>query len=390
MNEKGSKIGRFVASIVELFDRDIKVVDDERIYTNDDDNLYPNRIELIERNSATAFPASQKLKAFIVGKGFRDTALNLKIVNPVKGINGHRFLGLLANSLKTHRGAFIHVNYDIDGNVNYLDVLDYKKCRISKEDDLKYPGRIYYRDWAKKNKKIGRKTDEKLTWFYPYNPNKSVINDQRLADLKERASKTDGVEALVSNYRGQVYFLNLDDTEVYPYAWIHSAYNDADSEYRMGLYRNTNLRTGFLNKTMIIPNGMSDENMKDFSEAVKGWLGAENSSSVFVMKPDDVVDDLENVVRTIELKSAYDSKRFENDEKSFENNIRKCYLSIPRILISPEDSFFGSSGEAFREAVNYYNAETLFIRDTVAYVMEQFFPGDDFTIEPLKSGNDGV
>lgn len=383
-HEGKSKIGRFVASIVELFDREIKTTDDRNIYKNDIDNLYPNRVELVERNSVTAFSCSQKLKSFIVGKGFADESLNEMIVNPVKKLTGYKVLSLIANSIKTHRGAFIHVNYDIDGNVNYLDVLNYKKCRISKEDDLGYNGLIYYKDWNEKGKRFDRK-DDKCKWFYPFNRNPTVIINQRIKDAKLNKKSPDDLEALVRNYRGQVYFLSLDDTEIYPYGWVHPVYNDADNEYRISLYRNSNLRTGFLGKTMIIPNGLDEESMNEFDAAVKGWLGAENSGSVFVMKPKEQVDNLENVIRTVELKSNYDSKRFETDEKSIENNIRKAYLSIPKILIAPEDSFFGSSGEAFIQAVEYYNEETLFIRDIIAYTMESFYPKTNFTIRQLNT-----
>ncbi|WP_257657701.1 hypothetical protein [Parapedobacter lycopersici] len=372
------KVGKFVASIVELFNREVKASGQKDIYKNDSDNLYPNRVELVERNSVTAFAASNKLKSFIVGQGFVDTSLNEQIFNRQKRLRGYDFLQLLAHSLKTHRGAFVHVNYDMDGEVNYLDVLDYKKCRISKEDSTDHPGKIYYHDWPGE-KKFDR-GDTKCRWFYPFNKDIDIINDQRTKDAKDR--KDESVEGLIRSYRGQVFFLSLDPTEVYPYAWVHPAYNDADNEYRISLYRNTNLRSGFLNKTMIIPNGLDEETQEEFDEAIRGWLGAENSSSVFVFKPKEDVAELDNLIKTIELKGTYDSKRFEKDEESIANNIRKSYLSIPKILIDPEDSFFGSSGEAFKEAIRYYNKETLFIRESVAYMMDNFYEGD-FTIKEL-------
>lgn len=371
-------IGKYVASIVELFNREVKASGQKDIYKNDSDNLYPNRIELVERNSVTAFAASNKLKTFIVGQGFADESKNTYVVNKTKKITGRGFLDRLSGSLKTHRGAFIHVNYDFEGKVNYLDVLDFKKCRVAKEDSDGYPGKIYYKDW----------TDDKLfnrdkgRWFYPFNRNIEIIHDQMRADSKD----SDDLAAALKSYRGQVYFLNLDDTEVYPFGWVNPVYNDADNEYRISLYRNNNLRTGFLGKTIIIPNGLSAENRPEFTNALKKWMGAENSGSVFVVSPDSNVEDPENVIKTIELKSNYDSKQFDNDEKSVANNIRKAYLSIPKILIDPEDSFFGSSGEAFKEAVKYYNSETLFLRDTISYLMEQFYPGEDWTIKELGDG----
>lgn len=381
--------GKLSARFVELWSRVIGVSKIDNIYNNDSDNLYPNRVELVERNSVTALAASGKMKSFIIGQGFKDKALNEVIVNHAKGVNGYRLLDQIASSLKTHRGAFIHVNYDIEGNVNYLDVLDFKKCRISKEDSLGYPGKIFYRNWEKDSTKFDikiSKSDKKGDrWFYPFNPDNKIILSQRKNDVRKNGE----VEDLVEDYRGQVYFLNLDDKEVYPYAWVHPAYNDADNEYRIGLYRNTNLRNGFLGKTIVVANGVDKEDQSEFEESVKDWMGVENSGSVMVIAPEDMVDDPSKVIHTIELKSNYDSKRFVEDEKAVANNIRKAYLSIPKILIDPEDSFFGSSGEAFKEAIEYYNKETLFIRERVSYAIEQIFSrhkeisSKDFTILPL-------
>lgn len=375
------KLGKFVASIVELFSREIEVSNYNDVYSNDIDNLYPDRVELVERNSVTAHSSSAKLKAFIVGQGFEDNRFNDMIVNPNKNQTGYTFLNNLANSLKTHAGAFVHVNYDVEGNVNYLDVLDYKKCRVAKGDAFGFSGKIYYKDWSKGGKfSFGRKDSGR--WFYPFNRSIEVITKQRVKDTKYKKGDTDDIESLIENYRGQVFFLSLDESEIYPHAWLHSVYNDADTEYRISLYRNSNFRNGFIEKTMLIPNGLDKESSDEFDKAVRGWLGAENSSSVFVFKPQEQIEDLDNVIKAVSLKSSYDSKRFELDEASIANNIRKAYLTIPKILIDPEDSFFGSSGEAFKAAIEYYNKETLFIRERITHMMDLFFEGE-FGIKEL-------
>jgi len=374
------KIGKFVASFIELFNREIKPVGESDIYNNDEDNLYPNRVELVERNSVTALACSNKLKAFITGLGFVNNDFNELVVNPKKNIKGYQFLNMVSNSIGTHRGVWVHVNYSINGDITTLDVLPYKKCRQAKEDSDGNLGKIYYGDWSKK-KKIDEKEDK--TWFYPFNRDNYL--QQMLKDAELKGIDPTDLEAVVKNYRGQVYFLNLDDFEVYPYAWVHSVYNDADTEYRYILYRNTNYRTGFIGKTMIIPNGLDEESRQEFDGAVKKWLGVENTSGVFVINPKEAFEDPSKVIHTISLKGTYDSKQFENDEKAIENKIRKAYLSIPKILIDPEDSFFGSSGESFKEAIKYYNSETKHIRERIAYMMDLFYNGD-FTIREL--GND--
>ena len=363
------KTKRFAASIVELFTRAINFVPSEHIYTNDSDNLYPNRVEITEKNSSTASSASGKLYSFIVGKGFTDKTLNELIVNKNTRLTGYGLLKKIAKSIKTHKIAYIHVNYDIEGEINYLDVLKTKNVRVSKKDLFGYDGVLYYKDWAESDGSFKGFFKDKANarWFYPFNPDKSVILDQRLRDGEGDLEKS------ILNYRGQVFSISLEEDEIYPHSFLHSAMLDADSEFRLSLYRNTNLREGFLDKTMLIPNGLTDPEYEIFKEKVKSWLGSENSGSVFVFAPSENIPDIEKFITTVTLKGSYDSDRFKNDEESFANNIRKSYLSIPTILIDPKEGIFGQSGDSLVEAIRYYNKETLFIRETISEALKPIF-----------------
>lgn len=374
-----NKIGKFVASFFELFNREISTFGDDRIYKNDTDNLYPNRVESIERNSVTAKAASNKLKSFIVGKGFKNKDFNEMIVNPKTGMKGYEFLNKIAKTIATHRGCFVQVNYDIENEINLLEVLPYKKSRVSKEDSFGYSGCIYFKDWAEESK--FSKSNNSCRWFYPFNKNPKAISDQRVKDLVDRKADLTP-ENMVTQYRGQVYFLNLDFDEVYPFATCDSVMNDCDSEYRMSLYINTMLRGGFLGKKIMIANGIAEEDAEDMENTIKDWMGAENTSTVLTYIPTTVVDDPTKIFTSVDITTGYDSKQFEQDKASIANNIRKAYYSIPRMLIDPEDNFFGSSGAAMQEAVKYYNSETLHIREAIAYMMDKFFNGD-FTIAEL-------
>lgn len=371
MAEKNSK---YLIGIVDLFDRILPFSKEEKVYKNDVDNLYPNRIEITEKNSTTANSCSNKLGQYIFGKGF---TTNDVLVKNKKGqkINLNDCLQMVVDSVKTHRGAFIHLNYDIEGKVNYFDVLDYKKCRIAKEDNNGYSGNIIYKDWTEKKGMFDKKED---VWFYPYNP--LNINAQR----KKDTPKSEKIEDLIRNYRGQVLFFSLDNSNVYPYAWLsgQSVY-DADSEFRLSLYRNNSIRKGFQDKTMFILNGLDEDTKKDFEKEVKGWLGAENSGSVFLFGTQEFLENPEKVIVPIQLKSSYDSKKFEFDEKAFEDSIRKSYLQIPKILINDNDGgIFGSSATALDEAQRIYSNETNFLRVKIAETFKTIFR-IDLSIIPL-------
>jgi hypothetical protein len=370
------KSNNFLIKIVELFDRALPFSKEDGIYKNDIDNLYPNRIEITEKNSTTANSCATKLAQYIFGKGFVNN--EIKVLGK-KGqlISLNDCLQMVVDSVKTHRGAFIHLNFDIENNVNYFDVLDYKKCRLAKQDDYNFSGNILYKDWSVKENFYSQKK-QKTHQFYPYNPDN--INAQRLKDSKENAD----LQTQIRNYKGQVLFFSLDNSNVYPYAWLsgQSVY-DADSEFRLSLYRNSSIRKGFQDKTMFVLNGFDKETGKEFDKEVQTWLGAENSGSIFTFKTQEFLENPEKVIVPIQLKSSYDSKKFELDEKAFENSIRKSYLQIPSILVNDkEGGIFGTSGEALKEAQRIYSNETLFIREKLEATFKSVF-GIENTILPL-------
>lgn len=363
----------------ELFTRVVKPIRAEQLYTNDVDNLYPNRVEAIESNSPTAQAAANELRSMIIGRGFEDEELNKKIVNPHTGLTAYELLQEIADSIKTHRAAYIYVNYNAEGEVTVLDVLKYRKIRIGKEDTKGNYGRIYERDWDEVSGRFkGFNKDDNARYYYPFNRNLKVINAQRKADSPQATSPED----LIRNYRGQVFMITLDKTEVYPFAFLHSAMNQADSEYRIGVYDNSNLRRGFLDKTIIALSGVDDTSMQEFTDNVADWMGAENSESVMVIdRPKDLALD-EKFIETISLKGTYDAKRFSEARDNAESAIRKAYLNIPKVLIDPSEGSLGTSGKAFEEAQRLYSDKTMFIRDRIASELGKL-QDLDWTIKPL-------
>src|SRR5690606_25862121 len=147
---------------------------------------------------------------------------------------------------------------------NKLDTLDYSNCRISKEDDNEYKGKIYLKDWnAKKGFGTRSSTNDKQ-WFYPYNPNPDVIIAQMKADARKglglKKDEPVSVEQMVKHYRGQVFYLNMTRKYKYALSKFDSVVNDADSEFRFSLFVNREMRTGFLGKVIAIIKGEDEDN----------------------------------------------------------------------------------------------------------------------------------
>lgn len=364
------KFKKFAISLVELFDRSVSIDKNTNIYKNDVDNAYPTRMEIAEKNSKTANSCANKLAQYLFGKGFQNPDLDILGKGGIT-LTLNDCLQLVVDSVKTHKGAFIHLNYDIEGNVNYFDVLDYKKCRVSKVDHFGYSGNIIYKDWTDSKAFSFGNSNKDVLWFYPFN--KKNIHAQRIKDAKAAKAKT--AEDAVRVYRGQVLFFNLEPNLIYPYSWLRGqAVLDADSEYRLSLYRNNSIRKGFQDKTMFVLNGFDNDTKKAFIKDVQEWLGAENSGSVFTFNTSEYVEDPTKLIVPVQLKSSYDSKKFEKDEIAFEDSISKCYLDIPKVLIDDRNGgVFGSSGAAIEEAQKLYSKGTGFIREKLENLFFDIF-----------------
>ncbi|MGI9582657.1 hypothetical protein ACR1PO_15790 [Chryseobacterium sp. RRHN12] len=383
MQKAEDNLAKFTAKFVEIYNRLIpqRKECDYDIYLNDVDNLYPDRLEAIERNSVTAISCSNKLGNFIFGKGFeKNFAAEINTRNK-KTITLNRCLLDVVSSLKTHKAVYIHLNYDIEGKVNYFDVLEYKKCRKVKEDDYGNEGIIVYKDWSKVEKRFSffsERKNKKSKWFYPYNP--GSIKNQR-----EKDSPKSNIKDQISNYRGQVLYYSLDDkNKQYSHGWLNAqGMNDADSEFRMSLYHNNNIRLGFIDKTILITNGLDADSEEQFQKDFYGWLGTENAGGVYHINTPYQVENIKSTIAIETVKSSYDPKKFKEVLEDIKDNIRSCYLQIPKILINDKDGgIFGNSGEAIKQATKVYNSETAFIRYELEDLFKKIFNAE-FKIIPI-------
>ncbi len=376
------------SNVIELFSRLITPQDrKDKIYCNGADNLYPERIERIINNSVTAKLAAEKLQDFLIGLGFDEDIMNV-IVNDKKRLRFYDILKRIARDLSYHKGAYIHINYDVDGVPNYLDVLKYKYCRISEEDDFDNLGYVWFsKKWdAVNNVLTVQRNKKKKNWFYPYNPNIDVINAQRRNDSNKGE---ENIEKLIRNYRGQVFFLNLEDDSIYPNSWIDPAYNDADTEYHLSLFRNDRIKTGFLGANIVIVPTDDDNGAKITDEELKSLLGSENSSNILKLEVTPEGDKkLEDYIHIETIKSEVDTEQFQYDEGKIQENILNCFKNVPKILVKNTDSaLFGPNAESLRTAQLIYQEETTREREAIARALNMIFKKteyeDRFEIIPL-------
>lgn len=341
-----NKVGSIRTQLIEFEQRDTPL--DKRynnIYLNGANNLYPNEIEAAILASPTALKCSRTKAKFIAGREIKvnGSVVKYKDLKPLnnKGHNLYDYNENGSQSIANQGGVFVWVGFGFVGGKikpTKWEVLDFAKCRISKEDDLDNEGRIYYGDFDGK-KKVER-------WFYPFNPRESAIIEQ----VKKDAEKKDiNIEDALPVHRGQVAFLNLNKNLVYPIAPIHAVYNDADSEYRIGTHTNREIRDGFLGKTMIITQGLDADGIIKVKKDVSEWLGAEGSSGMYHMHVDET-DDISKVVELKQLQPQYNDKLFSDTVARLRANIISAN-EIPQILVDTNNgALFGTSGDAYEAA----------------------------------------
>lgn len=354
----------------------------KNIYYNGEDNLYPNTVDALISNSVTASQCAEKMSAFLVGKGFGDTIDNI-IVNPGKDYTAYDFLTLQAGEISRHKGVYIHVNYDLEGKPSY-DVLQYEKCRISKEDDRDNRGKIYYQDYSQRNVK------EK--WFYPYNPDVAVVNAQRQKDCEILKISDPTPAQLIENYRGQVYFLTFDNSRVYPLAWIHAVRNDCESEYHISLMRNKQIKNGFQKSTVFLTNEMEKEEGDEMFDAIKKLSGSENSGNVAMIELKNFNKESFHIQQ---LESNIDDKVVDLTEQRLANNIRKVYRIPKELVDSEKGAMFGSSGEAMKELIDFYSdelsKERKILEQVCTMLLKPFLPAETkLKIIPINQANDAT
>lgn len=362
------------ASIIELFNRVITYKDKRtKVYLNGENDSYPSEIRRVIQNSVTATAAAKTMSNFILGKG---PNINPK-VNRIKGYNLYDIAEMAADDIAEQKGVYFHVNYDVEGNVNYIDVLDYEKCRVAKEDDMGYSGMIYYWPDLTKTKEYKK--------FYPFNPDMAVINAQRIKDSKDARGNV--VEAnLISKYRGQVLFLNLEPKKPYPLAYVDPVFNDADSEFRVSEFKNTTIRKGFIGKVVAtVLKADNDEDRRSIDKALKELLGSENSGNLMKLETEvDADGKLMEVIKFEKVDSNIDDKLFAHTESSIQENILTAFNNVPKQLVMSADSaLFSSSGEALREMQLFYQSQTRNEREKLQQALQKLTHNDSIKITPL-------
>ena len=365
------------------------------IYSNGEDNLYPERMDRFINNSVTAKTCSNILIQYLIGKGFGEVD-NFKVNQNLKLID---FADDFANSKVKQRGVYIHVNWGLNElselKHTSLKVLPFNTCRLGLKDSTEYNGKILFsKDWEKAKKKD-------VIQFDVYNHDERVVLSQ-----VEKAGGWD-------KYKGQVLYINDDSDYYYPLSRIDAVALDCDNENQISVYKNRLLRNGFFGKTLFLTKPLTDNTIPEFifdpvsqkeirnaeflrmqserdafKKVLKDFLGADNADGIMHIESEHSSDNLDEIFKTVNIKTDIDPDVFKEVEITTRKNILIAF-GIPEGLLSNAEGVFQNGAASLQEMKKTMWENTSKERANFLNVLNDLmsrFDGFDYgilTIKPL-------
>src|SRR5690606_21713702 len=212
---------------------------------------------------------------------------------------------------------------------------------------------------------IRREKQNESMLIYPFSDNQKVIKAQIKADAKKKKVDSEDWTELIQHYRGQVLYLNLTPKYRYALSKFDSVYNDLDSEARISTYINTMVRKGFIGKTVVLTQGLDEEQSEQIYEDIAEWLGSENASQVYHLNVEQA-SDLSQVLRVEQVKSQFDYQQFEQALKTIRRNILGAANNLPEgLAFSDQGALFAGSGESYKQMKQFYWEQNSWEREKI-------------------------
>jgi hypothetical protein len=367
VDKHSSKSGARRLTIVDLpAPFTLKPVKVDGILSYDIDNAYPSRMERLINSSVTSRAAAGMYARFLSGQGFVDESLDTLVVGEenYKKITALDLLRKIARSVAYFNGVYIRVQYT-GFNPSAFRIEPFRYCRLGDMDEVDFNAKIVvYNNWDRwRSPKLEK---GKYLAVDVWNPNQEVIASQ----VKAAGS--------FNRWKGQIYYSFLDDEYIYPQSPADVVKWDADTENQIAIFKNGELRRGFFLKYIMHHTKFnSDGEAQEFVSKMRKFMGGDHESAVMVLEgsfnPDGTVISGENV-KIEKMEQNIDDEMFVGYENSTKNSIRKAFNAIPQILIEYEDSKLGTtSGEALRQAAEFYNAMTTEYRMKISQIFEEIF-----------------
>lgn len=325
-----------------------------------EENNYPDKIERVVLGSESASSVRRVLSSFISGLGFENEAINNIVIgydSNRRPITMQKMLNKISDSIAIFHGFYILATYGPDQKIRYTNLLPFKNCRIGKIDNSGYFNKLGFAPNGIEDTKKGDWVE-----YFSFNPDKKVLSEQ--------------------DNKPQLYNGFIDNSYVYPLSVFDGVYLNCDTEAQIQLFRNNQIRNGFSKKTIMYyvePDTKEEREQLDLELA----SFASPTGSNFLAMPVDFDPENGNVQESSSTRveqfedSISDSKFLEWDDR-IASTIRKAAYNCPALLVDYEkNQMGGTSGEAFKIAIDTYNVFTEKIRSTVSGMLFDIYSNFD-------------
>ncbi len=363
----------YKATIIEIYKKLTTYDKKLGVIVNGVDNQYPERVDRFINNSVTAKTCAKIMKSYLRGKGWGEVN-DKKLVN--ENTTLQKFTEQVCNSASKQRGFYVHVSYNANFVPSAYNVLPYTSCRLGKKDDDKYNGKIGVSDkWGDDNVK---NTD--VSFYDVFNPDKAIVSAQI------NKVKGDTFTEKVEGYKGQILYVNFDDEYIYALSQADAVLKDCDSEAQASVYKNRFLRKGYMGQKMIVTKPLvgsledydnnhalhsQAENERDaFQGSIKDCIGADNNGGVLTLEMQFEDDNIDEMIKVIDIDSNITDDAFKHTEESVFNNILMSFNSLPSGLVRPVNTLFGQSSAAIEQMQRVYQENTSPERDTIEQTIQ--------------------
>lgn len=383
-------------TLLDIFKRIVPFNKKLGIIFNGADNAYPERVDRFINNSVTAKTSSRIMASYLAGKGWGKDD-NKTVVHKDNKTTLLKFTNKVSQSLAKQRGVFIHINYNMNFTFDSFDVLPYNHCRLGKKDDNKYNGKIVVYDKFTEGRQSSREKsfrEKEFNILDVFNPNEKVIQSQ-----------VDAVKGW-ENYKGQIWYVNLDEDYFYALSQIDPVLHDCDSEGQASLFKNSSLRRGFFGKEMVITKPLAGDRdefpignegdvkfadaqseRENFKKTMEGFLGAGNNDGLLHVEMELDGDDFDKEIKFEQINSNINDKLFAYTESSIFLNILMAFNNIPADLVRSTSGVFSNSGDSLNVMKETYQESTIQEREslieTVKVLMKGFRDSKEITFVPL-------
>lgn len=353
------------------------------------DNLYPQRMFDLIRNSSFGGICCDRYETFIEGNGLRNLAFSEYECNR-RGDTVDDLFRLIAQDMALYHGFALHVNYNMMCEIVEVNHIPFQDCRLEEESA---DGKVVYinvhPDWSGHKTRKGnviRVNQKNVKKIHVFNPRKNVV----LAQIQ----KAGGIE----NYRGQILWFSMDGQWEYPVTIYDKVTTDLSIDEGLGNVKYRNVRNNFLVAGMLIHkkgnslgidengNEIEDDDTDTISDSLETFQGDENACSIM----DVTIQQDEDKPEFERFEASNFDKKFDTTEKSTCMRIFSAFGQEPwyRIL----NGSLGFESDVLIQAYEYYNSYVSRERRAISRVLKKIFthwfenanPSDDYDIEPLQ------